>query len=95
MEKMNSNPISNIDSRLQAVEAYLATLDNRFTPSLERWGEGIDIACEILEVKTHVVLNNIDAIPHKQAFNALYFNRIDLENFRKDNAQRLIIWRSE
>ena len=84
------NPYDNIVDRLDAIEDYLAKLDSQFIPNNEdRWKEGVDIACDELGIKTHVILKNLDMIPHAKIFRKIYFNSKQLRDFLKNNRQKI------
>lgn len=84
------NPYENIVARLDAIEAYLVKFDEKFIPNNEvRWEEGIDIAFDELGIKTHVILKNLDMIPHAKIFRKIYFNSKQLRDFLKNNGQKI------
>lgn len=84
------NPYENIVARLDAIEAYLVKLDEKFIPNNEvRWEEGIDIAFDELGIKPYLIIKHIDKIPHKSMFGKVYFCRKQLVDFLQNNWQKI------
>lgn len=49
----------------------------------EKYECGVKVACEELGTKIQTVYQNIDTIPHRKLHGKLYFNRAELQEYKR------------
>lgn len=84
------NIIDSIHSRLEAIETQLAKLDNSFTSNeSDVWEKGFKMPAEVLNMKEIFLLMNLETLPKNKFMGECYFNKPKLEEFMKDNPNKV------
>ena len=83
----NYNPFDAIMRELKEQRTLIEKLTFNQAPvnikDLERYEQGVDIACQELKTKRQTVYQRIGDIPHKKIHGKLYFCRAELQAYIK------------
>ena len=88
------NPFVLIQNDLTLIKDVLHSLCQQMdkgkqeNSKIDRYEAGVNVACEELGTKSQTVYQNIDKIPHKKIFGKLYFNRIELQEYIKNEGKK-------
>lgn len=84
------NIIDSIHNRLSAIEQQLKKLDNSFTPNeSDVWEKGLKMPAEVLNMKEIFLLMNLEVLPKNKFMGECYFNKPKLQEFMKNNQNRV------
>jgi acetate kinase len=55
---------------------------------VNKYEQGVSIACEELGTKAQTIYQNIDKIPHRKIHGKLYFNRVELQEYIRNEGKK-------
>ena len=93
-DKNMENPFALIQNDLTLIKDVLHSLCQQMDKGkqennqIDRYEQGVKVACEELGWKSQSVYQNIDKLPKKKLHGKLYFNRQELQEYIKSEGKK-------